>query len=252
MDQSDTNPGPGKGETGSEPVAILVAPQLPENIGMSARALLNCGLRHLRLVAPREGWPDERSRATAADADEVIDAAEVFSSVGDAVADCHHVFATTARERGVNLPVLPVDEAAAGARARSRRGERVGILFGGEASGLDNAALTAASTLVRFPTNPDFPSLNLAQAVLLWGWEWRRTLEQSGKPLSRPEAPAPQDATAAFADRLDHVLEESGFFLTSDLRPATQRGIRALLQRAAPSDRELQLLHGMLTALRKS
>src|SRR5210317_108278 len=143
-----------------QPVIILVHPQMGENIGMCARAMLNCALTQLRLVAPRDGWPQESAKATAADADVVIENAEVFETLDDAIADCQRVFATTARDRAGGTPVATVDTAAA--EIASQSGSRIGILFGPEASGLDRESISRADLLVLFPTNPDFPSLNLA------------------------------------------------------------------------------------------
>ncbi|MEM9015469.1 MAG: RNA methyltransferase [Verrucomicrobiota bacterium] len=238
-----------------EPVIILVEPQLGENIGMCARAMLNCGLRHLRLVNPRDGWPQGSARAAAADADLVLDGAGVFLTLDEAIADCERVFATTARDRAIATPVLSASEAALSARENSERGERVAILFGPEASGLDREAIARADTLVRFPTNPEFPSLNLAQAVLLFGWEWNRgVVESSGGEEIPPEHrdhPVLRKSLEGFLGRLEVALERKGFFLTDSLKPHTLRQLRSLFSRSVPSESELQLLHGVLTALER-
>lgn len=239
------------------PHVILVEPQMGENIGMCARAMLNCGLRKLRLVAPRDGWPQESARATAADADEVLASAEVFTTVDEAIADCRRVYATTARERSLSQPVLSVGESVTEIRADGG-GEQVAVLFGPEASGLDREAVSRADKLVRFDTNPGFPSLNLAQAVLLFGWEWRRS-ELSGADRvdgggeeEENFLPARREQLAVFLGRLNRALEDAGFFLTEQMRPHTEQSLRALFARARPTDREIAMLQGVLSALSKS
>jgi len=233
-----------------DPIVILVEPQLGENIGMCARAMLNCGLRTLRLVAPRDGWPSDIARRTAADADIVIDGAEVFASVREAVADCQRVVATSARERSLPLPVWEAEEAAGEIKEAAAKGERVAVLFGPEASGLDREAVSRADALLRFSTNPDFSSLNLAQSVLLFGWEWRRAAVPSGRGKS--QISAERADIDAFVERLEEELDQSGFFLTPELKPTSQRTLRNLFTRALPSLQEVKFLHGMLTALRRS
>lgn len=231
-----------------QPVIILVHPQMGENIGMCARAMLNCGLTQLRLVAPRDGWPQESAKATAADADVVIENAEVFETLDDAIADCQRVFATTARDRAGGTPVATVDTAAA--EIASHSGSRIGILFGPEASGLDRESISRADLLVRFPTNPDFPSLNLAQAVLLFGWEWKKQL--AGDEGVEHAPPATRAEIANFLARLESQLEVTGFFLTEEMKPHSVRQLRSIFARALPNDQEVKLLHGVLSALAKS
>lgn len=232
-----------------QPVIILVHPQMGENIGMCARAMLNCGLSRLRLVAPRDGWPQDSARATAADADPVIDGAEVFATLEEAIADCTRVFATTARERAHSTPVMAAQEAAeeiSGLKDAST----TAILFGPEASGLDSDSVAQADTLLRFPTNPGFPSLNLAQAVLLFGWEWRRAgsmeIEVGG------EEPAVRGELDSFLRRVEEQLSEKGFFLTEEMKPHSLRTLRSIFAKTKATEQELKFLHGMLTALTKS
>jgi tRNA/rRNA methyltransferase len=232
-----------------QPVIILVHPQMGENIGMCARAMLNCGLSRLRLVAPRDGWPQDSARATAADADPVIDGAEVFATLEEAIADCTRVFATTARERAHSTPVMAAQEAAeeiSGLKDAST----TAILFGPEASGLDSDSVAQADTLLRFPTNPGFPSLNLAQAVLLFGWEWRRAgsmeIEVGG------EEPAVRGELDSFLRRVEEQLSEKGFFLTEEMKPHSLRTLRSIFTKTKATEQELKFLHGMLTALTKS
>jgi tRNA/rRNA methyltransferase len=227
----------------AQPIIVLVHTQMGENIGMCARAMMNCGLERLRLVAPRDGWPNDRAVATSADADSVIAGVEVFASVAEAVADCSRVFATTARKRARQLPAVEVAESVAS-------GEMVGqcaILFGPEASGLDNESLSYADRLLDIPVNPEFSSLNLAQAVLLVGWEWWR----GGKAAveRQPEAAATKAELGAFLGRLEVELEKGRFFPSEEMRPETVRNLRALFGRTAPTERELRMLHGVVTAL---
>lgn len=233
----------------SQPVIILVRPQLGENIGMCARAMLNCGLENLRLVAPRDGWPNAKAKAAAADADRVIDSLEVFDSVDAAVSDCHRVFATTARTRSVGVPVLGAEEASPIIRSEGDAGSTVAILFGPEASGLTNEDLVRADTLIRFPTNPDFSSLNLAQSVLLFGWEWKRGEDYEVE--FEPGTAATRTELETLIRRFESLLEEAGFFLTPELKPSSLQTLRTILTRSMMSDREVQFLHGALTALVK-
>ena len=226
------------------PIIVLVHTQMGENIGMCARAMLNCGLDQLRLVAPRDGWPNRRAAASAADADRVIERAEVFGSVAEAVGDCSRVFATTARNRARQLPALEVGPAVGEMRASEGR---CAILFGPEASGLDNESMSHADRLLDLPVNPQFSSLNLAQAVLLVAWEWWRV--EAPDVGRAPEAPAAKGELGSFLKRLEGKLEQGGFFPCEDMRPEAVRNLRALFNRAAPTERELRMLHGVVTAL---
>ncbi len=235
-----------------DPIIVLVETQMGENIGMCARAMLNCGLDHLRLVRPRDGWPNEAARATAADADSVLAQAEVFDTIDDALADCQRVFAATARQRSLRIPGLELREAVGEiTSAPSAPSTKTAILFGPEASGLDNETLARADRLVHFPTNPEFPSLNLAQAVLLFGWEWRQSSAPETAPAKNTSPLATHEETNVFLSRLEQALDESKFFLTRELRPYTMRSLRAFFTRSNLSNEELRMLHGVLTALTK-
>ena len=231
----------------SQPIIILVEPQLGENIGMCARAMLNCGLQRLRLVNPRQGWPNKAATATAADADIVLKEIEVFVTLDEALNDCQRVFATTARDRSLNVPQLNVTDAVVEVKEGIAGDETVAILFGPEASGLDNDAIARADNLLRFPTNPDFSSLNLAQAVLLFGWEWRRledppTISLKGDQSTREEVDV-------FLSRLEDALDRKGFFPTPEMKPHILRTLRSLFTKTRMVKPELQLLHGVLSAL---
>lgn len=214
---------------------------------MCARAMLNCGLDRLRLVTPRDGWPNPAARATAADADHVLDGAEVFARLDDALADCHRVFATSARPRSLAIPRWDSAAAAVHVRNACQQGEQVAVLFGAEASGLDNDAAARAEALIHFPTNPDFASLNLAQCVLLFGWEWRGAAAVAGTIAS--PSPAPRAELDQLIERWEQALAERDFFLTPELKPLAQRTLRGFFTRSAPEETEIRFLHGVLTAL---
>lgn len=234
----------------SQPVIVLVGTQLGENIGMCARAMLNCGLNRMRLVHPRDGWPNESARATAADADRVLENAQVFDNIEDAISDCERVFAATARQRNLRIPGLDLREAVVEI-VDAMPPPTTAILFGPEASGLDNETLSHADRLIHFPTNPDFPSLNLAQAVLLFSWEWLQTHPADTALITNSTIPASRKETNALLTRLEHALDESRFFPVKTQRPDTIRKLRAILTRSNPSEDDLRMLHGVLSALGK-
>lgn len=232
------------------PVIILVETQMGKNIGMCARAMLNCGLDQLRLVRPRDGWPNEDARATAADADRVLDNAQVYDNIDDAIGDCERVFAATARQRTLRIPGLNLREAVT-ELVEATPPPKTAILFGPEASGLDNETLSHADRLIHFPTNPDFPSLNLAQAVLLFGWEWRQSSALESATIVNPDLPAPREETNSFLTRLEQALDDSQFFITPERKPNLVRSLRSFITRSNASHEELRMLHGVLTALTK-
>ncbi len=233
------------------PAIILVGPQLGENIGAAARAMLNCGLEDLRLVAPRDPWPNPAARPAASGADRVLDAARVYPDCRSAVADLQQVYATTARPRDLAKHVVTARQAATEMRQQVHAGSRVGVLFGRERIGLINDELTLANTLVTVPLNPSYSSLNLAQAVLLLAYEWRlsgdqtppRVLQRAGNPA------ATQAQVASFFDHLETALDATGFFKTQELRPSIVRNLRNLFQRADLNDQEVRTLHGVITSL---
>ncbi len=235
---------------GGGPAIVLVAPQLAENIGTVARAMLNCGLTDLRLVRPRDGWPNPKAAPAASGADAVLDAARVYDRTEDAIAELAHVYATTARPRDMVKPVATPRQAAGAMRAAFERGEPVGILFGGERAGLDNDDIVLADTVVTVPLNPSFASLNLAQAVLLVGNEWY----QAG-PVEPPEGmdrgapPATKAELGNFFEHLEQELDRAEFFRVAEKRPTMVRALRNLFQRAHPTEQEVRSLHGVVTAL---
>lgn len=237
------------------PVVVLDRPQLGENIGMCARAMKNCGLSELRLVAPRDGWPGAAASAAASGADEILAGARLFDSIPRAVADTGRVYATSARPRDMVKPVLTAKQAAAEIRAAAGEA-RVALLFGPERTGLDNEALTLADALVAVPLNPGFTSLNLAQAVLLIGYEWWQAADPTparrlalGAGAGRP---ATKEELQNFYGRLEAALDAAGFFSVPEKRPTVVRNIRNIFARAAPTTGEVDTLHGILSALIKT
>jgi tRNA/rRNA methyltransferase len=233
------------------PAVILVRPQLGENIGMVARAMLNCGLTELRLVRPRDGWPSATAEAAASGALSVLEGARVFDSTEAAIADLQRVYATTARPRGMVKVVVTPAQAAVELRAEAAAGQRCGLLFGPERSGLVNDDIALADVALTVPLNPAFASLNLAQAVLLVGHAW--FLADDATPPSRLESNAGQPASKAelvnFFERLEDALDETGFLFPPEKRPTMVRNLRNLFQRAKLTESEINTLHGVVVAL---
>jgi tRNA/rRNA methyltransferase len=233
------------------PAIILVEPQLGENIGFAARAMLNCGLVDLRLVRPRDGWPNAKAEAAASGADQVIKAARLFASVEEASADLHALFATSARPREMVKPVLTPRHAAGELRARSAKGERCGILFGPERMGLTNDQLTLADAHIYVPLNPAFASLNLGQAVLIVGYEWW----QAGSDHPARRVPTGRSARARRAElvalfaHLEEALDGCGFLRNREKRPSVVRNLRNMLERAELTSQEVRTWRGVIATL---
>jgi tRNA/rRNA methyltransferase len=234
------------------PAVILNQPQLAENIGAVARVMANFGLSDLRLVAPRDGWPQERAWASASGADWPLDAARVFERVEDAVADLTLTLATTARPRELTLPLFTPREAAAKLRAEAGQGWPVGLLFGGERAGLETADIALCQGIVTVPIDPKFRSLNLAQAVAVCAYEWRVAAE-AGPPANFVEGPPPADQGAMLGlyEQLEGELDAAGFFHPPEKRPSMVRNLRAALARARMTDQEVRTFRGVVTALSK-
>jgi tRNA/rRNA methyltransferase len=232
------------------PAIILVEPQLGENIGTAARAMMNCALGDLRLVQPRDGWPSPKAVAAASGADWVLDRARLYASVPAAIADLVHVYAATARDRGFVRREVTPRQAAAEMRAHLAAHEACGILFGPERTGLLSDDVALADTVLSVPLNPGFSSLNLAQAVLIVGYEWftsgaaapSETLRRGG---SRP---ASKDELLNFFEHLEEELVKNGFLRNRESRPSMVRNLRSLFQRAQCTEQELRTLHGVVTA----
>lgn len=236
---------------GNSPVVVLVRPQLADNIGAVARAMANGGLFHLRLVAPRDGWPQERAWRTASGADRILEAATVHTTVAGAVADLHRVFATCPRPRHIVKPVLTARGAAAELRAVCARELRAGILFGPERAGLDNDDMAAADALVRFPLNPAFMSLNLAQAVMVMAYEWWTAAEETVPRalMTNETRVATKGELENFLTHLVAELDACGFLRNLPKRPGMVRNIRHFFQRGEVTEQELRTLHGIVTEL---
>ncbi len=230
-----------------DPVIVLVRPQLGENIGKAARAMLNFGLTDLRLVKPRDGWPNPSAGPAASGADIVLERAQLFDSVAEAVADCPFVYATTVRKRGLVIPVVTPEEAAREIRGQSGRSA---ILFGAERSGLETEEVAVAQKILTVPINPDFRSLNLAQAVILVAYEWSKhaalAIPTEGDAA---ETRATQEQLEGLIGQLDEALAKSGYYFPPDRVPATRNTMRTILSKAGWSNREIQALRGMIRAL---
>lgn len=239
-------------ENASGPAIILVRPQLSENIGTAARAMLNNGLTDLRLVAPKPDWLSERAIAAASGADRVVMGAKVFDTTADAIADLNRVWATTARNRFMVKPVDTPKTAAQAMRAIAAQGQTFGVLFGPERTGLENDDVSLADTVVTVPLNPEYSSLNLAQCVLLVAYEWYQeaapTLPERHMTKGA-EPPATKEKLQHFFDHLERELDECGFLRIPDKRPVMVRNIRNLFQRAHLTGQEVQTLHGIVHEL---
>jgi len=237
--------------TAGGPAVILVDPQLGENIGAAARAMLNCGLSDLRLVRPRDGWPNPKAVANASGADTVLEAARLYDSAEAAVADLKRVYATTARHRGMIKRVVTPRRGAAEMRKALARGEGVGILFGPERTGLLNDDIALADAVVSVPLNPGFASLNLAQAVLLVGYEWFQAGDKApaSELVTNETRPATKAELLNFFAHLEARLDDCGFLRNVEKRPSMVRNIRNLFQRAALTHQEIRTLHGIIAEL---
>ena len=232
------------------PVILLVEPQLGENIGMVARAMANFGLVELRLVRPRHNWLHQKTRAAAAGADYVLERAQVFASLPEAMADLHFVFATTARERGQGKEVFGPNEAALDMRARIGAGEKVGILFGRERTGLENDDIALADVILTYPVNPAYASLNLAQAVLIAGFAYVNAGDQP-VPFTRKVKwpPATREMVLSFFTYLEAQLEERGFFRPVHKRTIMSRNLRNMFHRMSLSEQDVRTWRGMVVRL---
>lgn len=239
-------------EAVSGPAIILVRPQLSENIGTAARAMLNNGLTDLRLVAPRPDWLSDRAIAAASGADRVVLGAKIFATTAEAVADLNRVWATTARNRFMVKPVDTPKSAALAMRNLDADGQKFGVMFGPERTGLENDDVALADTVVTVPLNPDYSSLNLAQCVLLVAYEWYQaaapTLPERHMTKGA-EPPATKEKLQHFFDHLERELDECGFLRIADKRPVMVRNIRNLFQRAHLTGQEVQTLHGIVHEL---
>ena len=247
----------GGGGASGPPAVILVEPQLAENIGMVARAMLNCGLDDLRLVRPRAPWPNEKAVAAASGADRVLDAARLYSSAAAASADLGLVLATTARARAMTKWVLSPRAAATEMHQAAAAGIRAGLLFGKEARGLDNDDVALGQAIIAIPLNPAFSSLNLAMAVLIVGYEWRQAADAAAD-LAAPAAvlqwpketaPATTQQLEGLYEQLESELDHCGFLRIGEKRPIMVRNLRNLFGRAGLTEQEVRTLRGVISCL---
>lgn len=236
---------------GLAPVIILVEPQLGENIGAAARAMANFGFSQLRLVNPRQGWPNEKARIMATGADRILEDAVLYPSLEAAAADCTFVLATTARAHDQAKPVVGPADAAALLAPRVKAGETVAILFGRERNGLENDEVALADAIVTLPVNPAFASLNLAQAVVVVAYEWFKLQSGGALPFAMPDksAPAPKQQLLAFFEALERELEKVEFFRPPDKRETMQINLRNIFTRMRPTQQDIQTLHGVIMAI---
>lgn len=237
-----------------KPVIVLVRPQLGQNIGKAARAMLNFGLTELRLVAPRDGWPNPEAGPAASGADLVLERAQVFETVQDAIADCSTVFASTVRRRDLVLPVLGPEQMAEQIAASPKRSA---ILFGPERSGLETDEVALANAIVTVPINPEFASLNLAQAVILLAYEWSKHVPTGAEgrsdlavpPAKELEPPAPHGDLEGLVVQLEEALEAKGYFHPPSRTQATKNTIRTIFTKTGWSSREVKAVRGIIRAL---
>ncbi|AWM87613.1 RNA methyltransferase [Microvirga sp. 17 mud 1-3] len=234
----------------NHPVIILVEPQLAENIGMVARAMANFGLSELRLVSPRNGWPKKGAHSAASGATHILESAKLYDTAREAIADLNFVLATTARARGQMKRVFGPEPAMAEAHRRVREGQGVGILFGRERTGLENDEISLADAIVTFPVDPQFSSLNLAQAVLLMAYEWQRQATGSALPFAggTESLPAPREMLVSFFDYIEGALDSLDYF-PEDKRPIMVRNMRDIFHRLALTEQDVRTLRGAIRAL---
>jgi len=236
---------------GPGPIMVLVEPQLGENIGAAARAMANFGLSRLRLVRPRQSWPNDKARMMAAGADRILDGAALYDSLAAAIADCSFALATTARAHDQAKPVIGPAAAAALMAPRIAVGENVAVLFGRERNGLENDEVALADCIVTLPVNPAFASLNLAQAVVIVAYEWFKLQSGAKLPFAMPQksAPAPKQQLLAFFASLERELEKVEFFRPPDKRETMQINLRNIFSRMQPTQQDIQTLHGVIMAI---
>lgn len=234
---------------GAQPVMVLVRPQMGENVGAAARAMWNFGLEHMRLVAPRDGWPNPAAVAMASGAVRVLDAVRVDADTDAAIADLNYVYATTARPRGMTKTVFTPEQAMQDARARIGRGEKVGVLFGAERAGLENADVIRANAVVSVPVNPAFASLNLAQCVLLTAYEWRRSGNATLPERPEKARPATREEVTRMIDELSARLEAGNFFWPEHKRQSLEDNLRNLFLRLDLTDPDVRTLYGVFRTL---
>src|SRR5215468_440164 len=233
------------------PIVILVEPQLGDNIGTTARAMANFGLSRLRLVKPRDGWPNPRAYVAASGADRILDDAELYDAVEAAIADCTYVLATTARAHDQAKPVIGPEEAARMMAPRIAAGETVGVVFGRERYGLENTEVALADAIVTFPVNPAFASLNLAQAVLVIAYEWFKLVTGGALPFAMPQKsdPATKEQLLAFFENVERELDRVEFFRPAEKHETMMINLRNIFHRMQPTRQDIQTLSGVIMSI---
>ena len=236
---------------GPQPALVLVRPQMGENIGAAARAMWNFGLDRMRLVDPRDGWPNPRAVALASGAGRILDHAPVFADTDAAVGDCNYVFATTARSRELTKPVMTPERAMTHARDLIAQGQKVAVLFGPERAGLENDDIARANAIISVPVNPGFASLNLAQCVLLTAYEWRRQTTQNAPEETAMARTRWAEAVeiSKLQEHLEEKLEDAHFFWPEAKAPSMKLNLRNMLSRMPLTLADVQMFHGILRAL---
>lgn len=231
-----------------QPAIVLVRPQMGENIGAAARAMWNFGLDRMRIVAPRDGWPNPNAVAMASGAGRLLDEAQTYETLGDAIGDCTFTFATTARLRGLTKPVYSPEAAMDLARRKIAAGEKVAVLFGPERAGLENGDVAQANAIISIPVNPEFASLNLAQSVLLTSYEWRRqTVEIVAETVEMAKADwASGIDVEKLAEHYEQRLETAGFFFPEDKAAGMKINLRNFWSRMRLTGADVQMLHGIM------
>ena len=236
----------GRSDQPPKPIIVLVRPQLGQNIGKAARAMLNFGLTEMRLVAPRDGWPNPDAGPAASGADVVLENARLFDTIEGAIADCSQVFASTVRRRDLVMPVLGPEQMADRIHASNKRSA---ILFGAERSGLETDEVALANAIVTVPINPQFGSLNLAQAVILLAYEWSRRADLAQPPVKELESPAPHGELEGLMGQLNEELDNKGYFHPPSRTQATRNTLRTIFTKTGWSSREVKAVRGIVRAL---
>ncbi len=232
-----------------KPVIVLIEPQMGENIGAAARAMLNCGIDELRIVNPRDGWPNERADAMSSGALEKMPPVQVYNTTAEALTDCHYAYATTARPRDMVKPVLDAKQAADDCHERTAKGQKCAYLFGPERAGLSNEDVALSHAIITIPVNPDFSSLNLGQGVLLCAYEWFQKGYEPPSSVDPDTLPAPHVELDNLYNRLEDELRAGHFFRTQEMQPTVMRNLKNMLSRAEMTSQEVNTFHGIITSL---
>lgn len=236
-------------ENTEHPVIILVNPQMGENIGAAARSMLNFGLRQMRIVNPRDGWPNHKAEEMAKGALTVIEDAEIYPTLTEALHGVHRAYATTARSRRMNKPCVDARECGQEIESYRHIGQRSALVFGPERSGLENDHISLCDTVVSIPVSDAYPSLNLAQAVAITCYEWQMSAPHKPFHIQEKDTPATRDEVAALSEHLERELDASGFFKVAEKRPKMVQNLRSMLVRAEFTSQDISTLHGMIHGL---